>query len=130
MFGWTHAEAAGIMTRQWNLPDTFAVLIENHTEVDRWITQPDATPDDLAVAMSALLPTAGDPIWTECARFEDCYEKVRPSGSPTTRDLLARTDQDFADFAPVLKIAPPAKSLVDCYDEAVSQPEETVAATE
>jgi HD-like signal output (HDOD) protein len=126
-FGWTHADAAGMMARQWNLPDDFAVLIEHHTEIDRWVAQPDASPGDVAVSLSAMLPTAGDPIWAERARFEDCYERVQPSGAPSTRELLGQIDADFADFAPVLKVAAPRKSLVDCYDEAVAEPEPSAA---
>jgi len=33
--GWTHAEAAGIMARQWNLPDGLVQLVEGHTSIDR-----------------------------------------------------------------------------------------------
>ena len=119
--GWSHAEAAGLMARQWNLPEDFAVLIEHHAEIDRWVAQASSSPGDLAVAMSALLPTAGDPTWVECSRFEEAYEKVKPAGAPSARDLLAQTDKDFADFAPVLKITAPSKSLVDCYDQAAVQ---------
>jgi hypothetical protein len=74
-----------------------------------------------------MLPTAGDPIWAERGRFEDCYERVRPSGAPTTRELLGQVDRDFADFAPVLKVASPRKSLVDGYDAAVAPPEPATA---
>jgi len=121
VLGWTHAEAAGMMSRQWNLPDSFSVLIENHTDIDRWITQPNASPDHLAVALSALLPTTGDPHWVECAKFEECYAKIGPTGTPPVREMLERVDQEFADFAPVLKVATPSKSLVECYDEAIGQ---------
>ena len=117
VFGWTHAQAAGIMARQWNLPDAFAVLIENHLEIDRWMQQPETEPANLAVAMSALLPTIGDPRWTDCAKFESCYERVCPGGGPTIVELLERIDQEFADFAPVLKLTLPGKSLVDAHNE-------------
>ena len=117
VFGWTHAQAAGIMARQWNLPDGFAVLIENHLEIDRWMREPETEPANLAVAMSALLPTIGDPLWTDCAKFESYYERVRPGGGPTIVELLEQIDQEFADFAPVLKLTLPGKSLVDAYNE-------------
>ena len=29
-FGWTHGQAAGMLARQWNLPEEFAALIEGH----------------------------------------------------------------------------------------------------
>ena len=119
VFGWTHADAAGIMARQWNLPDSFAALVESHQDVDRWVAQADTAPGNLAVAMSALLPTVTDSIWRERGEFEECYRKVYPSGTPSVPELLAQIDEEFAEFAPVLKIAAPTKSLVDSYQETV-----------
>jgi HD-like signal output (HDOD) protein len=119
VFGWTHADAAGIMARQWNLPDNFAALVEGHQDIDRWIAQADTAPDNLAVAMSALLPTVTDSTWHEREEFEECYRKVHPSGDPSVPELLAQIDEEFAEFAPVLKIATPTKSLVDSYQETV-----------
>ncbi|MBN1908750.1 MAG: HDOD domain-containing protein [Pirellulales bacterium] len=118
VFGWTHADAAGMMARQWNLPDAFAVLIENHYDINRWVTQPNAPRDQIAVSLSALLPAVGDPVWTERARFETCYDRVKPSSAGSAREILEQVDQLFGEFAPTLKIATPNKSLVDCYDEA------------
>jgi HD-like signal output (HDOD) protein len=117
LFGWTHAEAAGIMARQWNLPDEFALLVEHHQDIDRWAAQSTAEPGRLAVALSALLPTLADPVWHECGLFERYYQRIAPAGSPAVADLLAQIDRDFTEFAPVLKLATPAKSLVDCFNE-------------
>jgi len=135
VFGWTHAEAAGMLCRQWNLPDGFAVLVEcrqwnlpdgfavlveSHLDIHRWIDRPDSEPGKLAVALSALLPAAADPAWTECAEFASYYEKAVPPGSPTIPELLEQLDQEFADFAPVLKLAAPSKSLLDTYNEVLA----------
>ena len=30
-FGWTHGQAAGLLARQWNLPEEFAAVIEGHS---------------------------------------------------------------------------------------------------
>lgn len=117
VFGWTHADAAGIMARQWNLPDDFAVLVENHQAIDHWVGQADKSPGNLAVAMSALLPAVADPVWRECQRFEACYAKVYPSRNPTVAELLAQVDEEFAEFAPVLRIETPGKSLTESYQE-------------
>ncbi|MCX5772585.1 MAG: HDOD domain-containing protein, partial [Candidatus Hydrogenedentes bacterium] len=57
LFAWNHAEAAGMMARQWNLPDDFAVLVEYHHAIDRWASEADVNPARFAVALSALLPT-------------------------------------------------------------------------
>ncbi len=116
--GWTHAEAAGMMARQWNLPEDFAVLIENHLEADRWLAEPRREAAKIAVSMSALLPTTTDPAWTECGCFEALYERSRPAAAPPIAELLGRIDEEFTEFAPVLKVGNPGKSLVELYHEA------------
>ncbi|HUT12182.1 MAG TPA: HDOD domain-containing protein [Thermoguttaceae bacterium] len=118
VFGWTHAEAGGIMARQWNLPDGFAVLVENHPAIDRWASEARSEPDKLAVALSALLPAAADPTWTDREKFEDYYRKVVPIGAPEAAELLGRIDEEFEQFAPVLKLATPSRSLVESFNEA------------
>jgi HD-like signal output (HDOD) protein len=120
VFGWNHAEAAGIMARLWNLPDGFAVLLENHQAIERWASQPEVEPGKLAVALSALLPTVADPTWVECETFDDYYRKVAPKGSPAAVELLDQTDREFAQFAPVLKLAAPGKSLVESFNEVIA----------
>ena len=118
LFGWTHAEAAGIMARQWNLPDEFATLVENHQNVERWMPDPKKESGKLAVALSALLPSTADSFWNERELFEEYYGKVCPAGGPPMKELLDHTDGEFENFAPVLKLASPKKSLVDCYEQA------------
>ncbi|MEA1950478.1 MAG: HDOD domain-containing protein [Planctomycetota bacterium] len=115
VFGWTHAEAAGIVARQWNLPEDFATLIEDHLQVERWSLHPDSEPGRLAVSLSALLPTTGDSNWTECQLFDKYYRKVKPSSAPAIEDVLRQTDKEFADFAPIMKMAVPEKTLADRY---------------
>jgi HD-like signal output (HDOD) protein len=119
LFGWTHAGAGAIVARQWNLPDDFAELIEGHIALESWVEQRETSRGRLAVAMSALLPSAREPDWHECGQFEGCYEKALPAGGPTISNLLEEIDREFAEFAPVLKIANPSKSLADTYAEAV-----------
>lgn len=119
-FGWTHADAAGIIARQWNLPEEFATLVEAHVEVEPWACQPLADPGKLAVALSALLPTARDHGWLECGQLESCYQKVAPSDGPSIAELFGQVDQEFSNFAPVLRIGCPSRSLTDAYEEAVA----------
>ncbi len=115
-FGWSHADAAALMARHWNLPEKFALLIAGHTAIDRWTMLADAEPERLAVALSALLPPLADDVWLENGKFESCYGRVVRPGSPSTFDLLKQTDREFNDFAPVLKLAVPGKSLVEAYE--------------
>jgi len=116
-FGWTHADAAGIMARHWNLPDQFALLIEAHTSIESLAAEPGTPPDRLAVALSALLPAGVDGQWFEAAQFEGYYDRFCPKDGPSLHDVLARIDAEYAAFAPVLKLAIPAKSLVEFYQE-------------
>lgn len=115
-FGWTHAEAAGRMARQWNLPEAFSVLIENHTQVECRSIQTEGDRARLAVAVSALLPASHDLRWFECGRFDACCDVVYSPGRPTPSDLLAQVDREYAAFAPTLKLPCPSRSLVDMYD--------------
>lgn len=125
VFGWTHAEAAGIVARQWNLPETFATLIESHLDVERWSRHPDSEPERLAVSLSALLPTADDSDWSEARIFERYYQKVKPAGAPAIEELLVDTDRDFADFAPVLKLSIPEETLADRLQGSLAAPANT-----
>jgi hypothetical protein len=120
IFDWNHAQAGGMMARHWNLPDDFANLIENHTAIEKSIEQVGEAPDKAAVAMSALLPAIADPVWAECQQFESYYEKIIPGNSPTIMELMGQIDQEFEHFAPVMKIATPAKSLLDRYNEVIA----------
>ncbi|MEQ8789104.1 MAG: HDOD domain-containing protein [Pirellulaceae bacterium] len=116
-FGWTHAEAAGVMARGWSLPEEFAVLIEVHADLDELLAAETPEPNKLAVSLSALLPSASDPSWGERERFEEIYAKLRGPEWPEIVDLLGQVDTDFEEFAPVLKLAVPGRSLVDSYNE-------------
>ncbi len=120
IFGWTHAEAGGMMARQWNLPNGFAVLIENHLEVERWIDQPHAEPGKAAVSLSRLLPAAADSCWHDGQRFSQLYQRVAGPGDPSAVEMLDGIDQEFADFAPVLKLATPARSLAEAYEQTLA----------
>jgi HD-like signal output (HDOD) protein len=110
-FGWTHAEAAGFMARQWSLPEEFAQLIEAHTRLDEFLTEGYKDAGQVAVALSALLPAAHDDEWHERKKFLAAYEKLARGKRPI-EEVLEQVDQEFREFAPVLKLATPGKSLV------------------
>jgi HD-like signal output (HDOD) protein len=117
-FGWTHAEAAGVMARGWSLPEEFAVLIEAHADLDELLAAADPNPSKVAVSLSALLPSASDPEWSERERFEAAMGKLRKSNWPELVKLLEQVDGEFEEFAPMLKLAVPGRSLVDSYQAA------------
>lgn len=117
-FGWNHAEAAAKMARQWNLPDEFADLIERHTQLEDLVAAGDSSRGHVAVALSAHLPVSTDEIWLDAARFEGDYQAIMGGKGPAVAELLGQIDHEFLEFAPVLKIVAPSKSLADCYHEA------------
>jgi len=119
-FGWTHAQAAALMARRWNLPEAFALLVEGHVAVGDDGEAGLRTPGQIAVVMSGLLPAVADPTWHEVVRLETLYDQVRPAGSASLAEFLARIDGEYASFAPVLKVPLPKKTLVENYAEATA----------
>ena len=119
-FGWTHAEAAGIMARQWRLPEEFAVLVENHIKGCPKPGEEPLHPFQMAVNLSALLPSSADRGWAECGEFEQTFQQCGLGNGPSLMDLLIQTDAEYEEFAPVLKLHKPARSLFDYYQQAVA----------
>jgi HD-like signal output (HDOD) protein len=117
-FDWDHATAAGMMARQWNLPDAFSELIEGHTRVDHWAQDVRGEPGRFAVALSAMLPSVSDPFWHEATTLDAYYDLLLPFGAPQLPQMLRQVDAQFEDFAPVLQVATPSKSLADSCREA------------
>ena len=117
-FGWTHADAAAYMARTWKLPAEFANLIETHTEVQKLLASETKDLSKLGVALSALLPAASDKQWHEQTLFLEAYQQATGSKGQSAAELFAKTDKEFADFAPILKLASPAQTLAS-YLEAV-----------
>ena len=122
VFGNNHAEVGGMMARQWNLPEAFAVMIESHLAIDELVSAASPQPTKLGVALSALLPTVADPMWLDAASFETYYRQAAPSGSRSIPEMLALVDEQFEQFAPVLRLSTPAKSLVDSFNEMAANP--------
>jgi len=118
-FGWTHAQAGGVIARHWNLPEAFASLIERHADLDEALSG-GGDPEQVAVALAALLPAACDEHWNDCQRLEEAYQRLLPGDAPTLAVLLGQTDEQFEEFAPVLQLSAPAKSLAQRYEEATS----------
>jgi hypothetical protein len=115
VFGWTHAEVAEIMTRQWHLPEVLADLIRVHVNDEQGSGLPEQEPGRVAVSLSALLPATADPGWGERDSFEEYYNKVCPKDGPSIQEVLGRVDKEYGEFAPVLRISAPEVSLVDSF---------------
>lgn len=122
-FGWNHAEAAALMARKWNLPNEFVAMVEHHACGDLLAAEFRTHWGQVAVALSSLLPAAADDQWLDLPTFEQNFAALRPIGNPQVLAILDLVDHEFAEFAPVLKLGMPTKSLVALYQEA-TQPAE------
>jgi HD-like signal output (HDOD) protein len=118
--GWTHADAGAFMCRAWSLPEEFAVLIESHTKLDQLLAEKCKTPGKLAVALSALLPAAADKEWTEREKFEAAFHQLSAGKGAKLGDFLKQVDKLFAEFAPVLRLTTPARTLEQYLQEAAA----------
>lgn len=112
-FGWTHSEAAGLIARSWNLPETFAQLVEEHTDFEKLLADQEAQPGAAAIAVSALLPTGVDDAWPEFADFSAAFERLTAGSGAALPQVLADVDTDYDEFAPVLKLSSPSRSLTE-----------------
>ena len=119
-FGWTHANAAALMCRSWSLPEEFATLIEDHCHVEDLVAASDMNPGKIAVALSAMLPAASDKEWKECERFLAAFNQLAAGKKVTAPRFLAEVDKAFVEFAPVLRLAVPAKTLASYLEEAAA----------
>lgn len=116
-FGWNHGEAAGVMARSWKLPENFCSLIECHTQLDQLLAAGSKEAGKLSVALSASLPVGADKIWAERNSFVKAFDTITAGTGKSAADLLAAVDKEFTEFAPVLKLAVPAKTLVQQLSE-------------
>lgn len=121
-FGWNHGQAAAKMARQWNLPEEFAQLVEHHAELPDLLYSGNVGPGKVSVALSALLPAGTDEAWLEQPVFDACYQQLAAGRGTQAVDLLAQIDAEFLEFAPLLKIAAPGRSLVERFQQAALQP--------
>ncbi|MEZ6135302.1 MAG: HDOD domain-containing protein [Pirellulaceae bacterium] len=116
VFGWDHAEAAAALVRNWHLPEEFAVLIERHPNLDELLNASQL--DAACVALAALLPSCKDSQWQERGVFMSGLARLSSSmSSASLETLIAEADATFADFAPVMKLPVPDRSLTQWFAE-------------
>lgn len=122
-FGWTHAQAAGLMARSWRLPESFTVLLEQHTSLEQLTNSAAALRGSAIVALSSLLPSTCDENWHDRSQFLAAFERMGGQEAELV-SLLSRVDDEFAEFAPVLKLSTTARSLASfvAAEEGVPQP--------
>jgi hypothetical protein len=103
------------MARSWSLPEEFARLIESHTQLNKLTAGDCKDVGAISVALSSSLPAVSDPAWHERETFLAAFTKLAGTAKPA--DVLAQVDREFTEFAPVLKLAAPAKGLVQYLEE-------------
>lgn len=112
-FGWTHADAGAFIARGWHLPESFAALIESHGALDLHLEDASRNRKELAVSLSALLPTNVDDEWFDRDRFLAAYERCAPANQASVAAFFTTIDSEYNEFAPMLKLSAPAKPLAD-----------------
>ncbi|WP_417745210.1 HDOD domain-containing protein [Rosistilla oblonga] len=111
-FGWDHAEAAGVLARKWNLPEEFAGLMENHTQLDQLLAGGESLRGRACVALASLLPSCNDPNWNEKDLFVAGYRQLVGS-TDDLKSLLQDVDESAEKFAPLLKLPVPQVKLTN-----------------
>lgn len=112
MFGWDHAQAAAALCRTWKLPEEFAAIIERHTDFNELISATPRKLDAACVALASLLPACKDDEWDERDAFVAGLTQLLPSGSDAVLELLRQADTSFDEFAPLMNLPVPERSLV------------------
>lgn len=119
---WTHAEAGGMMARQWNLPTRFVQLIEQHVV----LPSEDLAERELGeaiVGLSAMLPAGSDGSWHEWRIFREWYRTLVGDDGPEPSAVLADVDEMCAELAPLLKMSTSGKTLAEWYEDGAATAE-------
>lgn len=112
IFGWNHADAAAILATRWNLPEAFVALIAQHTNMEELLETGTSALGPACVALASLLPSCSDQGWHEKEAFEQACGRL--TGLPQEKLLACLTEVDelTAEFAPLLKLPVPEKTIV------------------
>lgn len=113
-FGWDHAEAAAALCRNWKLPDEFASLIEHHPDLNSLMDQDKPQRDAACVALASLLPSCKDTQWDEKSLFWAGLDRLE-SIHHLNWEFLGEVDRSLAEFAPILQLPIPDRTLQDWF---------------
>lgn len=116
-FGWDHADAAAWLAQKWSLPTEFVDLIRDHTQLDELLAQGESARGGACVALASLLPSCSDEAWNEKGLFAAGFEQLSAGHNVELAALLTEVDEKTAEFAPLLKLPVPARTLAQCWDE-------------
>ncbi len=116
LFGWDHAEAAAALVRNWRLPEEFATLIERHPNLNQLLSANPPKLDAACVALAALLPACQDRDWDERSEFEAGWQRLAKKSTESTEKIIAEADATFAEFAPIMKLPIPDRTLTQWFE--------------
>ena len=111
-FGWNHAEAGGTLASRWGLPDAFASLIHTHSQ-DALAPGKQLSLASRIVMLCAALPSASDDCWHECGPFTALFSELIGARCVSIHDIFERVDNEFREFAPLLKLNLPITPLTE-----------------
>lgn len=114
-FGWTHSQAATIIADRWNLPTEFTRLVEWHADSE-FLRSGQAKTDQRIVGLAALLPASVDEAWPELGEFVEVYQSLARSDGPSIEKSLSHVDVAYKEFAPMLEMSAPTRTLVELYE--------------
>ncbi|MGB7325805.1 MAG: HDOD domain-containing protein [Rubripirellula sp.] len=117
MFGWDHADAAAMLASRWNLPEDFVDLIAQHTHLDELLAAGKSKQGPACVALASLLPSCCDDDWQEQSDFVAGFKQLTGQSDAQLAELFDTVDQATADFAPLLKLPVPKKTLAQYMAE-------------
>ncbi|MDR1478721.1 MAG: HDOD domain-containing protein [Planctomycetaceae bacterium] len=116
-FGWNHAQAGGILGRNWKLPHLLTLIIEEHTEIEELTQSFDSNSEEASVAISALLPSDSKDDWAEADLFVKYFKAMLPKKNGWIKNLFERVDREFDQYASIIQIGKPKKKLMDYIDK-------------
>jgi len=113
IFGWDHADASAMLAQQWNLPEEFVALIGQHTRLDELLEAGPEQHGPACVALASLLPSCTDEGWDEYDMFIAGYERLTQRPKEMLQEAFERVDTDTMEFAPILRLPLPKRTLSD-----------------
>lgn len=116
-FGWTHAEAGGILGKNWKLPSQLTEMIENHLDIDESVAAFSTSPENGVVALSAFLPMVVHNKWEEREIFMKYFKNIFPNNDQIITNIFDKVDHDFEQYAVILQIPKPKIRLMDFLEE-------------
>jgi HD-like signal output (HDOD) protein len=116
-FGWNHADAGGVLGKNWKLPTPLIDLIENHLKIEEQISKFNQQPEQAIVSLSALMPSVVEPTWSERSDFDHFFNQILPEKTKLLTSIFDKVDREFEQYATIIQIAKPKKSLFNYLDE-------------